>query len=1023
MQQTQISILFYLIFILYSCLGFFCLFLNKKEQLNQVFFWLCMSYAVWAFGFAISNTLSDVQSVLIWRRIAALGWGVAFSVMLHFMLILTEHQQWLGNLKIRIAIYLPAVITIAVFALFPQLADAQYNLVQTPMGWGNIPVNNFWDIFYNLYYLSFSLLTLGLLFQWYRSTPDRRKQQQAFWLLLAFAIAIALGTLTEMMANNLLAYPIPSVAPIIILIPVTAFTFDIKKYKLMVPENSDKKVKFSEILSDDTHRGLFRSMAMTFVVISVIGLGNAIFFNLPLWRLMAVSTIDLVLGLFIYSLPFSGLSIANQDRMITALMAVAIPLSLFRPGTYLTNVVWAVPLIFLSVTIVFKQKRMFILLATVTVISGLVIVLWKSDQWVNVGTREYLARLFICLVAILLAGYTNRIYIARLTENNRQISFQKMISQVTTQFVSVSASNFDEKVQYLLKTSGEIMNADRVFVGRFFQDSGELRCTNEWLAEPYFPSVNLNEDIRQTKFPWFTKTIFNNQLVYLRSCDELPAEAQPEKAMMVQQGITAMLLIPIQSRETIIGFLGFDKIGKAKVPALTDPELLRVLANTLADAIGKVENENEIHCRAYYDTLTGLPNRVFFHEQLEKSMAAMKSNGSQLGVIFVDLDGFKEVNDTMGHDWGDHLLNHIGQRLSDNMRKGDSLARFGGDEFLIMVSQLNHKNELLDVARQLMAVFKEPVCLGEQEFYISASGGIAVFPEDGETVSALIKHADLAMYDAKKNGKGQVVFCSEEMKNCIREKMILTNSLHRALERQQLALYYQPKFDVSSQTMVGCEALLRWQHPELGMILPGVFIPIAEQKGLMSEIGQWVFKTACAQNKAWQAQGFRPLPVAVNLSAAQFDNDLTAIVEKCLTETGLAGQYLELEITETIAMAESCGVILTLHQLKALGLGISIDDFGTEFSSLSRLNDLPVDRIKIDGSFIWGIGVNPKDESIISVMIHLAQKLGLLVVAEGVESQAQLAFLQEKGCHEVQGYYWGEPMTAADFEKQLSRVH
>lgn len=472
MQQTQISILFYLIFILYSCLGFFCLFLNKKEQLNQVFFWLCMSYAVWAFGFAISNTLSDVQSVLIWRRIAALGWGVAFSVMLHFMLILTEHQQWLGNLKIRIAIYLPAVITIAVFALFPQLADAQYNLVQTPMGWGNIPVNNFWDIFYNLYYLNFSLLTLGLLFQWYRSTPDRRKQQQAFWLLLAFAIAIAMGTLTEMMANNLLAYPIPSVAPIIILIPVTAFAFDVKKYKLMVPEKSDKKVKFSEILSDETHRGLFRSMAMIFVVISVISFGNACFYPVQLWRLMVISTINLLLGLGIYSLPFSGLSIANQDRIITGIMVVAIPLTIFRPGTYLTNVVWAVPLIFLSVTIVFKQKRMFILLATVTVISGLVIVLWKSDQWVNVGTREYLARLFICLVAILLAGYTNRIYIARLTENNRQISFQKMISQVTTQFVSVSANNFDEKVQYLLKTSGEIMNADRVFVGRFFRGFG-----------------------------------------------------------------------------------------------------------------------------------------------------------------------------------------------------------------------------------------------------------------------------------------------------------------------------------------------------------------------------------------------------------------------------------------------------------------------------------------------------------------------------------------------------------------------
>ncbi|MBI4857386.1 MAG: EAL domain-containing protein [Acetobacterium woodii] len=1021
MLQIQISMLFYLTFILYVCLGFFCLFLNNKERLNQVFFWLCMSYAVWAFAFAISNSLNDIESVLIWRRIAALGWGSAFSLMLHFMLVLTEKHVLLRSSKVLIVIYLPAVITISVFALFPDLANAQYNLVQTGAGWGNIPINNFWDIFYNLYYLSFSLITLVVLFNWYRTTLDRQKQQQAFWLLLAFSVSVALGTASEMLANNLLSYKIPSIAPILILIPVMAFAYDIWKYKLLMPEVENKTVKLSEILSNDAHLALFRYIAIVFVVISILNLGHFFFHPTVLWRGMLISTINLALGLCIYSLPFSGLSTPNQDRIMTMILAVAIPLALFKPLDNLANTVWCIPLVFMMTTIIFNRKKMFALFALVTLISGIIILFWKPDQGILIGTPDYLARLFICLVAILLAGYTNRIYIARLKENDRQIGFQKMISQVTTHFVSVSASNFEKKVGDLLKTSGEFTNSDRAYVGMFSDETDEFCYTYEWLAGDNFPPVRKTGKIHQSAFPWCIKQLLNNQIVYLESIDKLPDEEKDEQERLRKYQVSALILIPIQSRDKIIGFLGFDQIKKDRVWRMDEPELLRVLANILADAIGKIENEKEIHNRAYYDTLTGLPNRILFHERLEKSIETANASGSHLGVVFVDIDGFKEVNDTMGHDWGDHLLNRIGRRLSDSLRKGDSMARFGGDEFLILVANLNDRKDLVEVANRVMSVFHHPVRLGDQEFYISGSGGIAVYPQDGETVQSLIKHADLAMYDAKKNGKGQVVFCSEAMKKDVREKMILTNSLYRALERQELYLNYQPMFAQNSLEVVGIEALLRWDHPELGTVAPEVFIPFAEQNGLINSIGEWVLMTACAQNKDWQERGFKPVPVAVNLSLEQFGtNTLLTMVKHCLEKTGLKPEYLELEITETIAMEESKDVIQTLHQLNTLGVSISIDDFGTEFSSLSQLKDLPVDRIKIDESFIRGIGVNPKDESIITVMIHLAQKLGLSVVAEGVETAVQLQYLKVQGCDEVQGYYCGRPMAAGPFEHSMA---
>lgn len=1020
MLQNQVSIIFYLIFILYIGMGFFSLFLNKREQLNQVFFWLCMSYAIWSFAFAFSNSLSDIQDVLIWRRMAALGWGMAFSLMLHFVLVLTEKQQLLNSLKIRVAIYLPAAITVVVFSLIPNLVNAQYNLVQTPAGWGNIPANNLWDIFYNLYYLSFAVITLVVLYKWYHTTPDRQKQQQGFWLMLAFSVSIALGTVTEMLANNLLAYKIPSIAPIIILIPVSVFAYDIKKYQLMVPVTVTKKVKLSEILSNDAHLALFRSIAIIFVVISLLNLGYFFLQPTVLWQVMLISTVNLALGLGIYSLPFSGLSITKQDHILMVIMAVAIPLVLFKPVDNLANTVWAVPLIFIMTTIILKSQKMFFVLTTITLVSGMIIWLEKSDQWIHIGRLDYLARFFICLVAILLAGYTNRMYIARLKENDRQVGFQKMISQVTTHFVSVSASNFKEKVGELLKTSGEIMKSDRVYAGLYHEETGEFCCIDEWRAEDQFPSVQKFGKTQVSDYRWFSKQLLNNELVYVASRDELPCEAQAEQARMAAEGIESLLLIPIQSREKIIGYLGFDKIGGKKPKRIDDPELLRVLANILADAIVKVENEKEMYRRAYYDGLTGLPNRVAFCEGLEQAIKKTQTGGEGFGVIFVDIDGFKEINDSMGHDWGDHLLNRIGRRLTDSLRKCDALARFGGDEFLIMVSQLTDNNALIKVANQLMSVFDQPVSLGEQEFYISGSAGIAVFPEDGKTVQELIKHADLAMYEAKKNGKGQVFFCSESMKTAVREKMILTNSLYRVLEKEELFLCYQPIVDSQGLEILRFEALLRWQHKDLGVVLPGLFIPFAEQHGLINSIGEWVLMTACAKNKSWQDDGLKPLPVAVNLSLEQFHSgNLVTIVANCLDQTGLDPRYLELEITETIAMEESHNVIETLHQLKALGVRISLDDFGTEFSSLSRLKDLPVDSIKIDQPFIRGIGVNQKDESIISVMIYLANQLGLRVVAEGVETEEQLDFLREKGCDAVQGYYFGWPMAAEVFEKKL----
>lgn len=1021
MLQIIISIIFYFTFILYAFMGVYCLTLNKKALLNQIFFLLCLSFSIWAFAFAMSNSLSSYDDVLIWRRVASLGWGVAFSFILHFILILTNEQKILNVKIIYGVLYLPAVITIFVFGINKDMADDQYNLVSTAAGWGNIPVNNFWDMFYNLYYFSFSLFTLFLLLKWYCHTKEPSKKNQALLLFSAFMVSLVMGTLSEMLANSYLSFKIPSIAPIIILIPVITFAYNIKKYGLMAKAVSYKIHDVSDILSEYNHAAFMRTIAVVYLIISIFILGECFLYSNAMMTYMMLSTLYVIMGLVILLLPFSDCSTMTQDRIMTGIMVLTIPLASLRFAfDYSSNVLWTIPLIFLMMTIIFNRKNMFKIIAVVSTFTGIYTWLTVPEPLLYVGTYDYIARLVIYIIAIVLAAYINRIYIARLKENDQQVGFQKMITRVTTNFVAVTANNFDDKVADLLKRSGCYTNADRTYVGIFSEELQTVDYPYQWLGIGMEPVIGRTDQFPLAALDFSISQLLANQIVYIPDVKKLPLEATNERKRLLSQYIRSQILVPIRSKDCVIGLIGFDQISEDKTWRMDDLELLKVLANVLADAIAKVAAENKMNVLAYYDVLTKLPNRVLFGNRLEQAIDLAKRSNDSLGVIFIDIDGFNEINDALGHDRGDQLLNEIGKRFSALIQKDEIVARLSGDEFVIMVPQVAEIQDLEAVAKMIMSVFLQPVTIGDQEVYVNGSAGVAVYPDDGETVEALINNADLAMYAAKKNGKGHYVFCSVEMKNDLQEKIVLTNSLYQALERNELLLHYQPQVSIKDNTVIGFEALLRWKHSEFGLISPSVFIPLAEKSGLINGIGAWVLQTACAQNKDWQDRGGQPIKMAVNLSVEQFrSGNLESIVKACLKRNGLQPRYLELEITEGIVMQDSQQVLKSLHALKNMGVGISIADFGVEFSSLSRLKDLPVDRIKIDMQFIQGIGVNPKDESIIVVMIHLAKKLGLKVIAEGVETAVQYEFLRAEDCDEIQGYYNYMPLTTDEIDDRI----
>jgi diguanylate cyclase (GGDEF)-like protein/PAS domain S-box-containing protein len=414
---------------------------------------------------------------------------------------------------------------------------------------------------------------------------------------------------------------------------------------------------------------------------------------------------------------------------------------------------------------------------------------------------------------------------------------------------------------------------------------------------------------------------------------------------------------------------------------------------------------------AHYDSLTGLPNRVLFYDRLKQALLQAERSHWIVGVMFIDLDHFKNVNDTLGHAAGDTLLQQASMRIVDSLRTNDTVGRLGGDEFGVFLPNVSSQQDVALLAAKITQALSVPFLLGGAEIFITPSIGITLYPIDGLTADVLVSSADTAMYRAKELGRNSHQFFTSHMSALMSARSRLENGLRKALERGELSLHYQPQIDMASGRLIGVEALLRWHHPEMGMISPAQFVPIAEESGLIIPIGAWVLHTACAQNKAWQRAGLAPIVMAVNLSARQFrQHNVATLVRDVLQETGMDGSYLELEVTEGIVMDNTEALIATMVALKELGVRLSLDDFGTGYSNLAYLKRFPLDTIKIDRSFISGIGQGD-DAVIAATVITLGHHLNLMVIAEGVETQTQLDVLQQLGCDHMQGYLCSQPLS------------
>jgi len=496
---------------------------------------------------------------------------------------------------------------------------------------------------------------------------------------------------------------------------------------------------------------------------------------------------------------------------------------------------------------------------------------------------------------------------------------------------------------------------------------------------------------------------------------DIGKDSRIHKGIARQAGMHGTFIFPVMSEGKPIGVLSFHS-HKIREPDERLLQAVGVIGSQIGQFLQRKQAEERIQYLATHDALTALPNRVMFSQLLNIAIQTARRYSRSFAVLFMDLDRFKFVNDALGHEAGDKLLQEMSVRFKEALRASDVVARLGGDEFVVLVQEVNEASQVATVARKLLSAALKPVVVLEQECRVTTSIGICLFPADAEDEQALMKNADIAMYHAKGEGKNNFQFYSKDIKAQSIERLTLETRLRRALEHNEFSLHYQAKLDFKTGGITGVEALLRWQHPELGLVSPAQFIPIAEETGVIVPIGKWVLKTACAQNVAWQREGLPPVCVAVNLSARQFaDPDLLEDIVAALEQSGMRPELLELELTESMVMRSPEQTARLLAAVKRLGVRIAIDDFGVGYSSLAQITRFPIDTLKVDRSFIRDLAENAEDRAITEAIIAMGKTLSLTVVAEGVETQEQQNFLLNHACGAMQGYYFSRPVPQEEF--------
>lgn len=1021
-----VSLIYYCTGVLYFFLGLSIMFSYPKGKANRMFFLITLSLCVWSLAFSFRNIAPTEYLARFWGKIGAFGWGTCYTLFLHYILIVVHKDTYLQKKIHLFLFYLPALLTVYFFALSTN-ASSQYIFTSTPIGWttayartgGRLPYSVH---FFNLYYISYFVIGMRSLIQFLHTTPDKRAKSQFIPVLVSLLGVFIIGSFFDKVLLDFYSVVLPKVTIIGIFLPVSIIFFSLKKYGLIKPSSFESTTN-GNLLNISSVRTVYLYIVAFYFFSGFVNFAAWFFFLR--WSLISAGICGLLFisnGLLLLAVLKFSVSEIQREIWSTVIFCLSIleVAYYFLPHAGIT--VWAFPATLLLFSILLNRSFTIIAVSLTATFSQVFTFIVIPHSFVRIDDGHHLLRIALISFSFFIAYLVNQLYLKHLNDNTKQLQFQETLSNISSLLVNADRINLPEKVNGILRYLLDYSDLQRGHLFYFSHDQKFILLSNECYQHPLSTTKEFNIKVPVQDYLWWTNRLLAGEVINLPDISEIPDEAHPLRHEFLDQNNSSIIALPLYQKNKVVGFLEFESMNPIDIDEKCG-EILRVVCGLLSTTLEKIDTVENINFMAYYDPLTNLPNRTLFNKQLSTYIDFAQKDENFLGILSMDIDNFQYVNDTLGHQQGDQLLVFLSEKLSQATISHGLVSRFDGDEFGILIFGTPDVESIEQIVQKIMAIFQEPIVMMAREFFVRASIGVAIYPIDGEDGDTLLQNATMTMHESKKKGKNQYNFCSAGMKERLFEKMELTKSLHSALEKHELVLYYQPQVSTYDQTITGFEALLRWNRPH-GMISPGIFIPLSEQTGLIKPIGRWVLHEAARQINDWNRQFHTSYRMAVNLSIQQLkDPHFSQFIHEVLSKNNLDSKFLEVEITESLDLEENLEILKVLDEIQGLGVPISIDDFGTKYSSLSRLKNLPIDRMKIDMQFIHGIGTNSKDRGITKSIIELAKNLNLNVIAEGVETEEQLDFLLENQCDEIQGYYFYRPMPAEEVTALLKEIN
>jgi diguanylate cyclase (GGDEF)-like protein len=1024
-----LSMMFYICGCFYMIFGAYTIVANAKSYVNRLFVLLTSSMAVWSFAYSISNSASTAEVSAFWRSFSAFGWGVFYSILLHFVLLLTKTEIRLNKRIMLAIIYLPAVINIILFAPFGYLADRQYNMTRTEFGWVNdIPVD-IWEIWFIVYYAVFLIASILLLIRWWlKIESDTRLKRQATHFLLSALIPIFLGIATETLPALLGINYFPKLVIVFMIFPVTTLYLASRKFGLLL--ESKKKITLpletAQFQNIDRLR-LFQTAA------AIYTLGAALSFLVGYFSMRYTLNNELLLAAFIL---FIGLLTRlipvltkNHTAQNTMFLIASTSGMLFFMLTHTntgTITIWAIYILFLLFTVILDSK---IHAAVFTILMvAIQIIFWMvyPEVSVTIGGREYITRIFIIVLSFMAVRYLTAEYASKIEAYQRFGTEQTVLEKISSSFISISKENAEEKIDEMLEMSAEILDFSHACLVEFSKDYKDATILNTYVKSvesesfPFQPGMK----VKTATLPMAQSMIERNTPIMCEDVAIVTAdESEERRDFFLSRGVNSFFALPVTLDEKTIGMLITEYSDRCDTNFRESRlNFLKIVANILGDARKKTLYEEMLYNFAYFDETTKLANRNMLKKRLEQIIDARKES-EKIAVVGIEIENLRMIKDTFGHDTGEQIMIEAAKNLDNLLENCCDISRKAEGEFVVVLPTVKNTEQIEECVQRLLDSFSHPVSTrtGIEALFVVVHMGISVYPDDGRDADTLLKNADLAVYQAK-NTNEDIVFYTELLENNIAETTLFTNRLFKSLQNEEFFLEFQPQINCETGQIVGIEALLRWTIDGSKRVPPDRFIPILEHTGLIYDVGLWVLEQALQEHNRLIAKGYPPLRVSVNLSVVQFQREeFIPDFAKIIEESGADPKYIELEITESLFSKDPEDVLAKIYKLKELGVRIAIDDFGKGYSSLSRLKIVPFDRIKIDKEIIDYIDLERKLAPLTEIIILLARTFKAGITAEGVETREQADFLKSIDCDEIQGYYYSRPLSMQALEEFIMR--